>query len=125
VGDDDDDVSPAAIVDWPEADARAAEILPPQAGPLGQWPRSRCLGCAARPSPCGLPASTAHGTEGVVVKVDRRRKLPVLGKFSDGETYLGEAYLALTAETYGATGGKQWVLLQLAGPPTPAVITRL
>lgn len=106
VGDDDDDVSPAAIIDWPEADARAAEILPPQAGPLGH----AAVASGARLA-VWFAGEYCAWYEGVVVKVDRRRKLPVLGKFSDGETYLGEAYLALTTETYGATGGKQWVLL--------------
>lgn len=92
--------------------------------PASDWPNAsahKILSCPSR-----VPEGVSKGDhiavwfgtgfngwfEGVVDKVDLRRKLPVICSFTDGP-----AYLSLDADEYGSSGGKQWVLFE--PPPAP------
>ena len=106
------------IVDDDEEEQRGDELDLP----ASDWPKAALH--QILPCPPRVPQDVHNGDhiavwfgtgynkwfEGVVDKVDMRRSLPVICTFSDGP-----AYLALEAEEYGSSGGKQWVLFQ--GPP--------
>lgn len=97
-----DGVDPAEVLDW--EDRAAHTVMPCPANILED----------VKP---GTPIVAWFGDGfdawyvGTITRVDRRRKEKFVAEF-DG----GGAYLNLTMETYGVTGGKQWAVLARQAP---------